>query len=125
PSTTPNGGGLGTSARAITGARTCPWWAISAASASPETTTSPFTLRKEPVTWDRMHPIAWAVPSRSVCSSYAIERPRPSPSPRLSIAYEEQTDRKSTRLNSSHVSTSYAVFCLKKKKKKKKQEMNQ
>src|SRR5207249_10872590 len=25
-------------------------------------------------------------------------------------------DRKSTRLNSSHVSTSYAVFCLKKKK---------
>src|SRR5438067_9925517 len=29
-------------------------------------------------------------------------------------------DRKSTRLNSSHVSISYAVFCLKKKKKKKK-----
>src|SRR5207249_8194279 len=28
-------------------------------------------------------------------------------------------DRKSTRLNSSHVSISYAVFCLKKKKKKK------
>src|SRR5690606_40654242 len=27
------------------------------------------------------------------------------------------TDRKSTRLNSSHVKISYAVFCLKKKKK--------
>src|SRR5204862_3491849 len=27
-----------------------------------------------------------------------------------------RTDRKSTRLNSSHVETSYAVFCLKKKK---------
>src|SRR6266704_5752885 len=27
-----------------------------------------------------------------------------------------QPDRKSTRLNSSHVSISYAVFCLKKKK---------
>src|SRR5439155_7528669 len=27
-------------------------------------------------------------------------------------------DRKSTRLNSSHVAISYAVFCLKKKKKK-------
>src|SRR5438477_6221418 len=27
-------------------------------------------------------------------------------------------DRKSTRLNSSHMSISYAVFCLKKKKKK-------
>src|SRR5437868_10595288 len=31
-------------------------------------------------------------------------------------------DRKSTRLNSSHVSISYAVFCLKKKKKKKTQQ---
>src|SRR5699024_12684285 len=30
----------------------------------------------------------------------------------------ESKDRKSTRLNSSHVSISYAVFCLKKKKKK-------
>src|SRR5690554_7459486 len=29
-------------------------------------------------------------------------------------------DRKSTRLNSSHVRISYAVFCLKKKKKKQK-----
>src|SRR5437660_12930042 len=27
-----------------------------------------------------------------------------------------RTDRKSTRLNSSHVAISYAVFCLKKKK---------
>src|SRR5699024_12221612 len=32
------------------------------------------------------------------------------------------SDRKSTRLNSSHVSISYAVFCLKKKKQKKKPE---
>src|SRR5699024_11548396 len=32
-------------------------------------------------------------------------------------------DRKSTRLNSSHVSISYAVFCLKKKKKKKRTEI--
>src|SRR5437868_12152016 len=31
----------------------------------------------------------------------------------------DEVDRKSTRLNSSHVSISYAVFCLKKKKKKK------
>src|SRR5689334_23452295 len=29
-----------------------------------------------------------------------------------------EADRKSTRLNSSHSSISYAVFCLKKKKKK-------
>src|SRR5438045_8251767 len=33
---------------------------------------------------------------------------------------EEDGDRKSTRLNSSHLGISYAVFCLKKKKKKKK-----
>src|SRR2546430_7193239 len=31
-------------------------------------------------------------------------------------AYVEPTDRKSTRLNSSHSQISYAVFCLKKKK---------
>src|SRR5699024_8386016 len=30
--------------------------------------------------------------------------------------YESEGDRKSTRLNSSHVSISYAVFCLKKKR---------
>src|SRR5690348_18486469 len=34
------------------------------------------------------------------------------------------SDRKSTRLNSSHPSISYAVFCLKKKKKKKKNNNN-
>src|SRR5436309_4906809 len=31
--------------------------------------------------------------------------------------YHRKRDRKSTRLNSSHVKISYAVFCLKKKKK--------
>src|SRR5436305_10678966 len=30
--------------------------------------------------------------------------------------WRQQADRKSTRLNSSHVRISYAVFCLKKKK---------
>src|SRR5690349_23965796 len=34
-------------------------------------------------------------------------------------------DRKSTRLNSSHVEISYAVFCLKKKKKKNKKTIKQ
>src|SRR3712207_7331589 len=32
------------------------------------------------------------------------------------IVYDQDTDRKSTRLNSSHANISYAVFCLKKKK---------
>src|SRR5436309_8712268 len=35
----------------------------------------------------------------------------------------DRQDRKSTRLNSSHVKISYAVFCLKKKKKKKKKKI--
>src|SRR5438309_10751862 len=35
------------------------------------------------------------------------------------MPYHPAGDRKSTRLNSSHSSISYAVFCLKKKKKKK------
>src|SRR5438874_2947967 len=34
-------------------------------------------------------------------------------------------DRKSTRLNSSHVEISYAVFCLKKKKKKRRKNNQQ
>src|SRR5438874_7391183 len=33
------------------------------------------------------------------------------------LAMHRRSDRKSTRLNSSHVEISYAVFCLKKKKK--------
>src|SRR5690606_40734234 len=34
-----------------------------------------------------------------------------------SVIFRDSQDRKSTRLNSSHVKISYAVFCLKKKKK--------
>src|SRR5438874_13637482 len=40
-------------------------------------------------------------------------RVRPAPLP----VADARRDRKSTRLNSSHVEISYAVFCLKKKKK--------
>src|SRR5437773_6275384 len=37
---------------------------------------------------------------------------------RLPVGLRASGDRKSTRLNSSHITISYAVFCLKKKKKK-------
>src|SRR2546427_7668864 len=37
--------------------------------------------------------------------------------PAVQRSAEENRDRKSTRLNSSHSQISYAVFCLKKKKK--------
>src|SRR5438128_3615859 len=52
-------------------------------------------------------------PSRSAlrCCSWRASPSRTTP--------QRGTDRKSTRLNSSHGSISYAVFCLKKKKKKK------
>src|SRR5207253_6551858 len=38
--------------------------------------------------------------------------------PHAASSSDRPRDRKSTRLNSSHVAISYAVFCLKKKKKK-------
>src|SRR5437667_3666412 len=46
--------------------------------------------------------------------------PRPADQGGASIAWDDAArtgqDRKSTRLNSSHITISYAVFCLKKKK---------
>src|SRR5690554_7673579 len=44
------------------------------------------------------HAISTVVPARNV---------------RIPVEGEEEADRKSTRLNSSHVRISYAVFCLK------------
>src|SRR5947209_15475654 len=52
----------------------------------------------------------------------SIERPCPRPSFRERPSHSHgpprtsASDRKSTRLNSSHANISYAVFCLKKKK---------
>src|SRR5690348_18488200 len=47
-----------------------------------------------------------------------LPRPRLRPSPGVGRGGDHlpRPDRKSTRLNSSHPSISYAVFCLKKKK---------
>src|SRR3989442_10750405 len=47
----------------------------------------------------------------------AFRRCVPPPAFGLFPAQPRAEDRKSTRLNSSHVRISYAVFCLKKKKK--------
>src|SRR6266508_6038983 len=51
-----------------------------------------------------------ALPISSRCSTCLCSDMRSPRSP-------DRRDRKSTRLNSSHVAISYAVFCLKKKKK--------
>src|SRR5207302_10727642 len=56
--------------------------------------------------------------SASSLRSSTNSRRKPASSPGCSIC---SRDRKSTRLNSSHVKISYAVFCLKKKKKQKKE----
>src|SRR5215469_18471762 len=53
----------------------------------------------------------WKPPAAPIARAWSSPADSPGPSP--------TRDRKSTRLNSSHVEISYAVFCLKKKKKKK------
>src|SRR5437773_8456678 len=55
-------------------------------------------------------------PDRGVIDSESLEY-----SP---LSRHTGVDRKSTRLNSSHITISYAVFCLKKKKKKYNQNLN-
>src|SRR5690242_21616061 len=64
---------------------------------------------------DAGHPaagVAGAPAGRQLMIPAAVEYTRPS----TVDAAVEVLDRKSTRLNSSHMSISYAVFCLKKKK---------
>src|SRR5690606_39896542 len=53
--------------------------------------------------------------ARSRSSFACVPFPLPS-MPSIAISIRIPKDRKSTRLNSSHVKISYAVFCLKKKK---------
>src|SRR5256885_8208769 len=59
---------------------------------------------------------ACCVCSRSSAVSRAIFSSNGSASSSTSAAPTYRPDRKSTRLNSSHLVISYAVFCLKKKK---------
>src|SRR5699024_12098669 len=73
----------------------------------------------------RQPPTSTLFPYTTLFRSYAVEKTKeliaaPTCSQETKAAAEiwlAKVDRKSTRLNSSHVSISYAVFCLKKKKK--------
>src|SRR5689334_24495107 len=56
------------------------------------------------------------------CGFVLLSHVRPSSGDREFRSATRPRDRKSTRLNSSHSSISYAVFCLKKKKKKAKNQ---
>src|SRR5476649_2708160 len=49
---------------------------------------------------------SWSIQARSATSPASLSMPNTA----------RRSDRKSTRLNSSHIAISYAVFCLKKKK---------
>src|SRR2546422_6811504 len=58
------------------------------------------------------------IPPQDVGRAVAVEVTQPGDRPGTAYRAERaNTDRKSTRLNSSHGYISYAVFCLKKKKK--------
>src|SRR4051812_49935177 len=71
----------------------------------PRSTLFPYTtlFRSSPLV------MRWARPSTTAVL------PTPG-SPTRTGLFKTAVDRKSTRLNSSHMSISYAVFCLKKKK---------
>src|SRR5256885_7272740 len=66
----------------------------------------------------RRPPRSTLFPYTTLFRSPLVKRNRPSNPPRaMAENYSNRpTDRKSTRLNSSHLVISYAVFCLKKKK---------
>src|SRR3712207_7361977 len=54
-----------------------------------------------------------------------VDSIRPSrPTSTVAAGSDSRTDRKSTRLNSSHANISYAVFCLKKKQNQKSKRLN-
>src|SRR3989442_3845377 len=62
--------------------------------------------------------ISWQNKTLPGTTAFAAELPAGQPSTVQVTRYVlAAADRKSTRLNSSHVRISYAVFCLKKKKK--------
>src|SRR5439155_11952428 len=54
---------------------------------------------------------------RELCAFALLQRPVGERNRNARREEQQRIDRKSTRLNSSHVAISYAVFCLKKKKK--------
>src|SRR5690348_17358628 len=82
----------------------------------PRSTLFPYTtLFRSATSSMAIEPLIYASVRRN-CNGAINERDQPA---RGNADNSMPADRKSTRLNSSHPSISYAVFCLKKKKKKK------
>src|SRR2546429_4632829 len=63
-------------------------------------------------------PVSWRAMMLRLAHRLFPRGPPCRPPPKKLPARRSRSDRKSTRLNSSHGYISYAVFCLKKKKKK-------
>src|SRR5690348_17809207 len=80
----------------------------------PRSTLFPYT------TLFRSAPQRHQVPQWTSLADLDADAERVHRSERALVRVHPHGDRKSTRLNSSHPSISYAVFCLKKKKKTKK-----
>src|SRR2546421_12200960 len=64
----------------------------------------------------RLVSVRWKRQADNLCSNYFLSEAR-GQSPGKKALRHRRSDRKSTRLNSSHDQISYAVFCLKKKNK--------
>src|SRR5207253_10566146 len=85
----------------------------------------PICIDRESERWRLRRQILPSIPPNSFKRKLRRHNPMdstPAQPIRARSAHPTRTDRKSTRLNSSHVAISYAVFCLKKKTKKKKTE---
>src|SRR5690348_17739211 len=93
----------------VTGVQTC---------ALPIFSGRSFSMRRSSVGTKDMGTLS--APETAWSSPAVIAQARPPAEKPTAYAVFTLLDRKSTRLNSSHPSISYAVFCLKKKTKKKK-----
>src|SRR5258708_18478629 len=78
----------------------------------PRSTLFPYT------TLFRSHDVGQGRPAEVVLQRQAEDQRQRDGEPEARLSQEDRSDRKSTRLNSSHQIISYAVFCLKKKNNK-------
>src|SRR5262245_65338654 len=96
----------------------------------PTSTLFPYTtlFRSEAVRNHQQNPTNTIIPTadaRNGIFTYVDTSGRVQKVNLLSLKKITLEDRKSTRLNSSHLGISYAVFCLKKKKKTKSNKLTQ
>src|SRR5690554_7498953 len=81
----------------------------------PRTTLFPYTTLFRSLNIEQSFAIHWSHPLSENNEIEVARSKEPDPMEFLKDLKRTKKDRKSTRLNSSHVRISYAVFCLKKK----------